>query len=205
MTTAAAAGARAHVLAALEGGHEVTPEAAASFPDIVLVRDEGAVPAWLLSLIRRPVAPGAPRYVVANDRPYHVSRTGQGALVAEVEFFDRNGVQKPVHNLYAIDAAAKQAAVAAYDRVCSFVREPMAFATWLRGDRAGDPPVLTTVVAVRESPVAARLAREAADAAALPRAVPNAAAHLQAVPTASRPATEPEVRIVRRPARRVSA
>lgn len=201
MTTAAVAGPRAQVLAALQSGREVTPEVAASFPDLVLVHDEGAVPAWLLSLIRRPVAPGAPRYVVANDRPYHVSRTGQGALVAEVEFFDRNGVQKPVHNLYAIDAAAKQAAVAAYDRVCSFVREPMAFADWLRGGREGDPPVLPTAVAVRQSPVAARLAREAADAAALPRAVPNATPRLHAVPTA----VEPEVRIVRRPARRVSA
>lgn len=118
---------RNDVVQALARGDAVSSAQAARFPDVILDKDASQIPEWLLPLIRRPTAPGGPRYVVADGQPFHVSLNGAGALVMEVEYFNQGGVRKVRHNPYRPTQEKIQAAVAAYDTVCRFVSDPNAF------------------------------------------------------------------------------
>lgn len=121
------AASRNQVLKALASGEPVTREQAERFPDLVLDPDASRIPDWLLPLIRRPSPPNGPRYVVADGKPFHVSLNAAGPLVTEVELFNSGSVRKVCHNPYAPTPDKVKAAVAAYETVCKFVKNPEDF------------------------------------------------------------------------------
>lgn len=118
---------RNQVVLALAKGEPVSSDQAARFPDVILDKDASQIPDWLLPYIRRPSPPDGPRYVVADGQPFHVSVTGGGPLVCEVEFFNSGGIRKVRHNPFRPTVEKIHAAVTAYKTVNEFIRDPNAF------------------------------------------------------------------------------
>lgn len=184
---------RSQLVQAFVDGLTVTPEQVSRFPDLILAPDVDVLPAWLLPLIRRPVARGAARYVVANGEPFHVSRGDAGEIVCRVEYFVNGGTRKPIHNIASVTQDDRQIALAAFQTVSMFLAEPMTFRDLIA---AGKSPHFTpssagTVrvesrppVAVSEAMSQAAIASGLHDgtAPAEPQAVPDSFVHVSHKP-----------------------